>query len=237
MPATPKPGARGCAIFVHGAGGGGWEWSIWSRVFAARGWAVSAPDLQPHADGIAATRFEDYLDQVHAWCAGTAAPRILIGASLGGLLALCAAASAAMDALVLINPLPPAGIVPRLPPAEYADVVPWQRRRSLVGTRRALFDADDAACLLAFRRWRDESGAVLRAAASGISVAAPACPLLVLASERDDDVPPATSRAVAQKFLADFRLLAGASHVGPLLGRRSALVAEDTWRWCDARLR
>ena len=31
------------AVFVHGAGGGGWEWGVWARVFAAEGWAVLAP--------------------------------------------------------------------------------------------------------------------------------------------------------------------------------------------------
>ena len=25
------------AVCVHGAGGGGWEWAIWSRVLSARG--------------------------------------------------------------------------------------------------------------------------------------------------------------------------------------------------------
>ena len=35
------------AVFVHGAGGGGWEWAIWQRVFAAHGWRSVARDLLP----------------------------------------------------------------------------------------------------------------------------------------------------------------------------------------------
>ena len=51
---------RRAVVFVHGAGGGGWEWDAWARVFAAEGWRVFAPDLQPAAEGLAATRLDDY---------------------------------------------------------------------------------------------------------------------------------------------------------------------------------
>ena len=200
------------------------------------GWRTFAPDLQPGAEGVAATGFDDYLAQVRAWHAVAGSPCVTIGASLGGLLALAAAATVDPAGLVVINPLPPAGIDPRPAPREYPGIVAWGRERSLTGTRRALSDADDAACLFAFRRWRDESGAVLRAAADGIAIEAPRCPLLVLASEHDGDVPPAASRALAAKYAADFRLLAGVSHVGPLLGRRAAVVADDVRRWCEAAL-
>lgn len=230
-----NPRTATTAIFVHGAGGGGWEWAIWQRVFAARGWNVLAPDLIAGAGGIAQTQLEDYSTQVRAWCAATAAPRVLIGASLGGLLALMLAAPAQAAALVLVNPLPAAGFVQGIRP-EYPDVIPWGRARSLAGTRAAMPDADDAACLHALRRWRDESGAVMRAAALGMSVAAPDCATLILASELDTDVPPATSRAMAERIGAEFRLLPGASHVGPLLGRTAADTAASAFDWCAATL-
>ena len=28
------------AVFVHGAGAGGWEWTAWARVFAVPAWAA-----------------------------------------------------------------------------------------------------------------------------------------------------------------------------------------------------
>jgi pimeloyl-ACP methyl ester carboxylesterase len=132
---------------------------------------------------------------------------------------------------VLVNPLAPAGITPRPTPRDYGGVVPWGTERSLCSTRRAIPDADDAACQFAFRRWRDESGAVLRAASDGIATETPRCPVLILASERDDDVPPASGRALADRFGALFRLVAAASHAGPLLGRHAARVAEEAWQW------
>ena len=46
------------AVCVHGAGGAGWEWTIWARVLAVRGWRVVAPDLLPAANGLAATALD-----------------------------------------------------------------------------------------------------------------------------------------------------------------------------------
>lgn len=223
-------------VCVHGAGGGGWEWAIWQRVFAAHGVASCAPDLQPVARGLAATQLDDYAAQVVQWCAAGAGPLVLVGASLGGLLVLRVAPRVDPAAIVLVNPLPPAGIDVRAKQGAYGDIVPWGRERSLRGTRDALRDADDAACLFAFRRWRDESAAVLRAAAAAADAEPPRCPLLVLASEHDDDTPCATSRALAELWGADFRRVRGASHVGPLLGRQAALIAEETWQACMRRL-
>jgi pimeloyl-ACP methyl ester carboxylesterase len=221
------------AICIHGAGGGGWEWAIWQRVFGAQGWNVLAPDLMPAQDGLERTGIEDYVAQVTAWCAASPSAPVLIGASLGGLLALLCAPRVAPAALVLINPLPPASLRERAAARDYPDIVAWGRARSLDGTRRAMPDADDAACLFAFRRWRDESGAVLRAAAAGVPAAAPLCPLLVVASELDHDVPPAASRALAQHLGGSFSLLPGASHVGPLLGRCANGAARAALAWCE----
>jgi len=224
------------AVCVHGAGGGGWEWGIWARVLAVRGFAVIAPDLMPAQAGIAATTFEDYRAQVADWCRGAGDGVVLIGASLGGLLALGVAAEVKPAALVLVNALPPAGVLARPLYDARPAVVPWGRERSLVSTRRAMPDADDAARLYAVRRWRDESGAVLNAAREGIAVDVPRCPTLVLAAELDADVPAAAQRSLAVRLAADCRLVPGASHVGPLLGRGAAEVATRTADWLHERL-
>jgi pimeloyl-ACP methyl ester carboxylesterase len=208
------------ALFVHGAGGGGWEWNVWTRCFAAV--------------GLAATRIEDYLEQVVAAAARLAAPRVLVGASLGGLLALMAAARVAVDALVMVNPLPASPWHRDLPsrPA-WPDVVPWGRTASLPGTRRALPDADETTCLFAFRRWRDESGAALNAAHGGIEMPAPNCPLLMLASTGDEEVPASLTAAWAKALGASMRRVDG-SHCGPLLGREAARSATLAVEWLNA---
>lgn len=219
---------RPAVVCVHGAGGGGWEWSIWARVLGAHGFEVLAPDLVAAEAGLAATRLADYRRQVLDWCGAVAPGPVLVGASLGGLLALMVAREAAVRALVLVNPLSPAGVGAAARARE--PIVPWGSRRSLSGTRRAMPDADDAARLYAFRRWRDESGAVLDEACAGVAVEAPACATLVLAGARDSDIPAESSRRLAQEFAADFSQVE-AGHVDPLLGRVAAGVAAQAAAW------
>jgi pimeloyl-ACP methyl ester carboxylesterase len=217
------------AVLVHGAGGGGWEWDIWRRVLQARGIACACMDLEPVAAGLSATTFDDYRTQVQIALDALPRPRVLIGASLGGLLAASCAASA--DALVLVNPLPPEPWSAQLPQREWPDVVPWRRDARLASTRRALADADDATALFAFRRWRDESGVVLRQAQSGVAVAVPQCPVLVIASELDEDVPAEVTATVAEAWGASLLRMPGSTHVGPLLGRDAASVAAQVVDW------
>lgn len=227
-------------VFVHGAGGGAWEWLIWRRVFAAQGWQTLAFDLRPVCADLAQTHLQDYAHQLEAAMrkgernpiAGERPCSILVGASLGGLLALIVAQRVEPAALVLVNPLPPAGVEPRPAGQSWPDIVRWGSMRSFASTRRAMPDADDAARWFAFRRWRDESGAVLREAYA-TQVRAPGCPLLVLASEADDDVPAQTSRAIADAYGAEFRLLRGANHLTPLLGRTASGIAFDVAQWCS----
>jgi pimeloyl-ACP methyl ester carboxylesterase len=225
-----SPAAPRVAVFVHGAGGGGWEWGVWARVFAAHGYEVTAPDLMPGPAGLAATTLLDYAGQVEAWLRETrhrqpGAFVVLVGASLGGLLALMRAQAA--GALVLVNPMPPDG----LPAPPRPAVVPWGRNASLAGTRRAM--PDEAAALFAFRRWRDDSGQVLDQAAGGVAVEAPRGPVLVLASDEDEDVPPERSETLARQLGARLQRWPG-SHVGPLLGRRAAEAAGLAVEWLNA---
>jgi pimeloyl-ACP methyl ester carboxylesterase len=223
----------GHALLLHGAGGGGWEWNMWRGVFATARIGVSTPELQPAADGLAATTLDDYRRQAQAALSALPRPRALVGASLGGLLAAQCAEEA--DALVLVNPLPPAPWAHALPTREWPALVPWRRDARLASTRRALPDADDATALFAFARWRDESGAVLRAVHAGIDAARPSCPVLCVVSTADEDVPPATTRSLAADWGADLIEAASPSHVGPLLGRGAAALAEQVVAWLSAR--
>lgn len=221
------------ALLLHGAGGGGWEWNLWRGALAASGIEVATPDIQPAAGGLEATTFEDYLSQVRAALRALPRPRALIGASLGGLLAMACADEA--DALVLVNPLPPRPWSASLPAKTWPEIVRWQGDARLASTRRALPDADDATALFAFRHWRDESGAVLRAAQAGIDVAEPQCPVLCVVSTQDEDVPPSLTRALARDWDAELLQAASPSHAGPLLGRSAPALAGQVAGWLSAR--
>ena len=220
------------ALLVHGAGGGAWEWSVWRGVWRAQGIEAEALDLRPAPAGLAATTLRDYLDQVRAALHALPRPRVAAGASLGGLLALLAADDA--DALVLVNPLPPVPWHARLPVRAWPDVVRWRGDARLASTRRAMPDADDASALFAFGHWRDESGLALRQAGAGVAAERPACPVLLVASAQDEDVPPAIAGAMAQAWDASLLRTPATSHVGPLLGKRAAEIAAQAVAWLNA---
>lgn len=223
------------AIFVHGAGGGAWQWRIWCRAFTRRGIAHHALDLEATTDGLTSTRFSDYQAQLREAVHETSQPPLLIGASLGGLLALSLARTEPLAGLVLINPLPPAGIVTRaLPVKHYPDLVDWPGQLSLAHTRASMPDAKDAIARWTHRRWRQESGAVLNEAYAGIGVQKPGCPVLVLASGADTTVPPSCSEALARWASADVQVFPGASHVGALLGSAARDMIRATLEWLNA---
>lgn len=220
------------ALLIHGAGGGGWEWNLWRGVLLAHGIDACAPDLQPISAGQAETRFSDYEGQMRRALSALPAPRAVIGASLGGLLALRIADLA--DAAVLVNPLPPAPWHRELPARDWPEVVPWRNTARLGSGRRSMPDADEATALYAFRRWRNESGTVLGEAYAGIEAEAPRCPTLFVLSCQDEEVPPPLSTAIARAWRAETLEAAAASHVGPLLGRAAPAIAGQTVAWLNS---
>ncbi len=221
------------ALMVHGSGGGAWEWLRWRGVFEAEGWKVTAVDLEPSRGGLAATRFADYAGQVVAALGEDGPETVLIGASLGGTLALAAASRVPVSALVLVSGVPHAG-TPGWPrqPARFPEVVPWSTR-AVAETLAALPDADPRPLDGAPPRWRDESGAVMRALWDGVQVSVPRIPTVALIGELDDQVPPTVGLSMARRLHADAIRLQGVSHLGTLLGRRAESAARLAIAWLD----
>jgi hypothetical protein len=122
-----------------------------------------------------------------------------------------------------------------LPPRAWPGIGPWRRDARLETTRRAVPDADEAGALFAFRHWRDESGRVMRAAYAGVDIERPPCRVLCIASQLDEDVPPALTAALALAWSADLLRVDALSHAGPLLGRDAARVATQALAWLSAR--
>ena len=229
---TQAAQAKLSVLLVHGAGGGAWEWNLWRAVLAAYGLCVHVIELQPVPAGLSSTSFQDYALQLRRQLQRMPAPRVLIGASLGGLLAV--ACADAGDALVLVNPLPPAAwgrATPRR--RQWDDVIAWRGQARVASTRAAMADADEASALFAFRHWRDESGKVMREAQDGIEVDKPACPALFVISAQDQDVPPQISLAWAQAWQAKKLQTTATTHVGPLLGSLAPRIAAETVAWLN----
>jgi len=221
--------AKPVVVMIHGAGGGGWEWEKWRPVFARAGWRVVAHDLQPASGGLAKTTLADYERQVVSWCP-KGQPVVLVGASMGGMLALRVAERVRARAVVLVNSVTPKGSGGKSFPA----VVRWANG-PLEDTRVAMPDSDEPTIRAAWKRWRDESGTVMTELSKGVVVAPPRKPTLVVVGREDTDVRPIDSLAMAMRLRADVIEYAGMSHVGPLLGRRAPEVAATVLQWLRAR--
>jgi len=160
---------------------------------------------------------------------------VLVGASMGGLLVLAAARGHAPPAMVLVNPVPPAG-TPGWPPAgaEFPDVVPWNARQTVAQTLARLPDHASDLALADTASWRDESGAVMSALYDGVVVPAPTTPTLIMSGSADKDVPPDTARHLAGLWGVDAAFFAGVSHLGALLGARAKAMAGVACSWLEA---
>ena len=83
--------------------------------FEAAGHTVLTPDLRGHGDddrpgAVAGVSMTDYARDIAELCAGLPEPPILIGHSLGGLVAQLAAKRTPPKALILLAPSPPWGV-------------------------------------------------------------------------------------------------------------------------------
>jgi non-heme chloroperoxidase len=103
---------------IHGAFCGPWVFDDFRKSFEAAGYKVHAPALRWHEKTarippkLGTTSLLDYAKDLEAFIATLEAPPILVGHSLGGLLAQMLAARGLARALVLLAPCPPWGIMP-----------------------------------------------------------------------------------------------------------------------------
>ena len=238
------PESRPPVLFLHGAGARGAQWSVWRRVFMAAGWSSVAPDREPAPGGLAQTGIEAHIAQSHSAFTALAEgrkPPLIVGASLGALLALAVAArsgaASAPPALILVNPLPPAPWSAALPPAVAAPgaLRRWASAGRFASTDRALpglsFDARHAA----FHAWRDESARLLHEARAGLRLPAPSMPVLLIAGNADAEVPAALSAELAAAWGASLLRLPGA-HLDAVMGAGAAAAAGLALGWLRAVL-
>ena len=220
---------------------------MWRPVLCdANGWSTVAHDLEPSPQGLAATSLSDYVAQVVRWpetrsaesrAADAHSPPslVLVGASMGGAIALHAASalSPSPSAVVLINPVVPRPWAqPTRTSRALPDVLRWAGS-SLESTASSLYDSTPEVQRWACERWRDESGAVMRELYSGYTARRPSCPTLFVVSLADQDVPPDQQLAWAAAWEASTLTYPGMSHVGPLLGTAAPEVARSVAEWVE----
>jgi pimeloyl-ACP methyl ester carboxylesterase len=240
-------------VMVHGAFCGGWAFDRFRQPFEAAGCEVICPDLRGHADdapaaAVAGVSMADYAADVAGLCVGLESPPVLVGHSMGGLVAQLAARRAPVRALVLLAPSPPWGVahatleeaatafgVQFLGPFAIGALEPDRglaRRYSLDRMPKPEREAVAA-------RLRPESAQAVRETltwwmdpfmTTSLGPGELPVPSLVIAGERDVVHSPATARAVANRIGAELRVEPGMSHW--LIGEPGwASVADQVLDW------
>lgn len=226
-------------LLVHGANCGGWCFDVFCKTFEARGFSCLAPDLIGHgadkAGGIGKLTgigMADYRAQMAAFVEALPEKPILLGHSMGAVIAQQLAASGLADKLVLVSPAPHAGILP----ATDAEKQLCQDLMSLGEFWTSAFDPNfDLACALTLNRLPaeeqrrvfaelgPESGQALfetffwmfdKTGATMVDTNAVTCPVLTLSGVDDRIVSLATAKATAASYPdSPFWALDGHAHM------------------------
>ena len=229
-PAKPGP-----LLFVHGMWLGSWCWENYLRAAADAGWDAWALNLRGHhgsrpVANLGEVGIADYVQDVLD-CLRVLGEVVLVGHSMGGLIAQKVAEVGGARAAVFLTSAAPKGILVLRWPilwrmTRYA--FPMSANRPFLATR-AHMDALVGNRLSPERqadmyaRMVPESGRAARELAFGlipVDENQVDCPALVVGAQWDRITPPAVERRIAAKYDAEYLEAAGHGHM---------LMLEEGW--------
>jgi len=229
-PAKPFP-----LLLVHGMWGSSWYWENYLRAAAEAGWDAWALNLRGHhgsrpVANVGEVSVEDYVQDVLD-CLRVLGEVVLVGHSMGGLIAQKVAEIGGVRAAVFLTSAAPRGIlVLRWP-------VLWRMTRytfPMSANRPFLATRAHADALIhnrlpperqaeAYSRLVPESGRAARELAFGlipVDENRVECPTLVVVAQWDRITPAAVERRIAAKYDAEYLEMAGHAHM---------LMLEEGW--------
>ena len=213
-------------FMIHGMWGGSWYWEKFRSVFEAKGYrcvAVTLPyhDMDPGGipdPRLGTTGLLDYAESLEREIGKLGAKPILMGHSMGGLLAQILGARSLAKALVLLTPASPSGIIALTPSviksfwsimstwgfwrkpmrqtfseAVYSmlHLLPEKEQKETYG--KFVYESGRAAFEIGY--WLFDSGNASKVDESKVT-----CPVLVVAGAEDRITPASVVRRVAGKY-------------------------------------
>lgn len=213
--------SRPALVFVHGSMQGGWCYSHWLKAAHAAGVAAVAADVRGHGglptEDLVTAGFNEYGDDVAAIAQTFAAPPVLLGHSMGGLMVGVAASRTPVSGLVLLTPSPPANLpgAKAVTPVDETRPVPPADEKTVREKFLPNHTGQDISAMLA-RQCPESSVATndrykLRVA---VDVEKIDCPALCIAAGRDWPLthPPGQDAAVGDFYGAENVNLPDAAH-------------------------
>jgi len=235
-------------LFIHGYFATANVWTEWLPFFAARGFPAYAVNLRGRAGSmpdidLGRASIQDFVDDAASVAAHFDAPPLVVGHSMGGLVAQCLAARGLARAAALITPAPPRGI-PVLTPR--VAIKQLKYLPAIVRSRLVVPDREDLRTLVLNRVPHDAQDAMLdqlvpdsgRAgrdmSLTGVPVDAARvrCPMLAVTADDDRFVPQHVVAKVARRYAAPLHTFKDHGHM---------IVNEPEWetladlvaRWFD----
>jgi pimeloyl-ACP methyl ester carboxylesterase len=236
--------ARPPIVFLHGAFSSADHFAGWIGLFSQAGFECFAPSLPGHApsdpSALESLTLDDYLAALRHEIAKLGSPPVIVGHSMGGLLAQQLAATLPCKALICVASVPPWMLVPQIRALPFlAPVIP------AIFTGRAIHPTETT-----FRRlfvnglpkeeqrqliqsFGAESGRAFRAMVLGLGLL-PGTPFqgptLCLSGGEDRIISSRTSKAIARFYRARHDMFARRGHwlIAPSAGQE---VAGSVMRW------
>jgi pimeloyl-ACP methyl ester carboxylesterase len=220
-----QPGPNPPILLIHGAANSAPVWTYWQRALADVGWATYAIDLRGHGRSspidLSAASMADYAADVRTLASQLGQPPIVMGWSLGGLVALMVAADGGARACIALAPSTPArsrdpNVSPRsgvFGPEEYG------LRPDGSINQRAMPDLDAEEQSIALGSLCEDSRYARDDRQAGIVIDSLPCPLLIVTGTADRQWP--RSRYDGLWLPAGYLVAEGASHWGLVLNRRA----------------
>ncbi|MHA1537708.1 MAG: alpha/beta hydrolase [Alphaproteobacteria bacterium] len=247
-----KP-ARDTILFIHGMWGGGHQWRGWQDIFEASGYATLAPSLRHHdvdprgeaPAELGRVSLLDYVADLEAEIAKLPGKPVIVGHSMGGLIAQILASRGQAKAAIFITPAPPSGL-PAIIQINMPSVLAVMLGKTLGPgltdrPHRMSFRKAAYSCLNnlpkarqeeEYGKWVWESGRVLfeiaywflnRSRASRVDPKLITVPTLTIACARDRIVPKPVVARIAGRYKAgggEYRIYDDRAHF---------IIAEEGW--------
>ncbi len=245
-------------VMIHGMWGGSWSLENYKRYFEEKGYTCHTPTLRYHdidpkeepPPGLGTTSLLDYVRDLEEYIRGLDDKPILMGHSMGALLAQILSERDLAKSLVLLTPAPPGGIVALKFSVikSFLDIIKqWGFWRE---PHRLSFEAAAYSCMhllsleeqkTVYEKFVYESG---RAAAeigfwmfdlkraACVDETKVTCPVLVIAGTQDRITPASGVRKTAEKYNADYK--AYDNHAHWVIGEPDwEEIAEDVADWLN----
>ena len=235
-------------MMIHGMCAGGWCWADFRNFFKGKGYHCLSPTLRHHDVApqdeppaeLGTTSLKDYATDLEDEIRKLNRPPILMGHSMGGLLAQILASRGLARAIILICPAPPAGILvlkPSVIRSFSSALTRWEfwRRPFKISYDEAVYSVlelvpeEDRRTV--YNRFVHESGRAAmeigfwpidRNKASRVDENMVRCPVLVIGAGKDRMTPAATVRKVAVKY--------NSAAYKEFISQTHWLIAEPGWQ-------